>query len=150
MKWKGIINKSSEYICLNLIETILIKPERNFKLYVTLSVPLTADDFDSAIIALMSDKEFIKTHKLGTFSSPNIWRIIPQLVHYFWLYLKVRRALFVQSNKSISQHRTFLDLEMWNYWKCRRGYCSFWCFGEFDKLVFYLQLFASNQMIYLM
>ena len=49
----------------------------------------TCDDNDAVVKCLYSDKEFVSKYNLTSFNSVNIGRVIVQVVHFVYLYLKV-------------------------------------------------------------
>ena len=48
----------------------------------------TSDDFDVVVKNCFSDREFSESYNLLSFSSINWTRILVQMVHYFYSYLK--------------------------------------------------------------
>ena len=49
----------------------------------------TCDDNDAVVKGLYSDREFVSKYNLTSFNSVNIGRVIVQVVHFVYLYLKV-------------------------------------------------------------
>jgi threonine synthase len=50
----------------------------------------TSDDIDQPIRKLFADTEFVKKYNLCSANSLNWARIMVQIVHFFYAYLKVR------------------------------------------------------------
>ena len=49
----------------------------------------SSDDLDVAIEEVFADVPFRKAHSIGSTNSVNICRVLVQIVHYFWSYLRV-------------------------------------------------------------
>jgi len=78
---KGRISKVQE-------QQMITHPEPNVHVY---SVDGTSDDLDVPCRKVLSDVPFRTHHKLASINSPNVGRIIMQIVHFFYAYLYVTR-----------------------------------------------------------
>jgi len=78
---KGRISKVQE-------QQMISHPEENVHVY---AVEGTSDDLDVPCRKVLSDVPFRTEHKLASINSPNVGRIIMQIIHFFYAYLYATR-----------------------------------------------------------